>query len=184
MTIKTRFYHVYQAIPERIPHVEGVRDLAMHWAKQKGLDVPGMEAAAYYHDLTKFEPVSFHLDVFEAHQKPAFKHLPEFMMHGYSASLLAQDDGLSDSLVNAIRYHTTGRAAMQMEEKILMLADKIEPSRPYEEAAQLRQVAQTNLDQAFIQMLAHLYQYDQIHHRLNEYSLATYTYYLKERKAE
>ncbi len=184
MTIKERFYKVYQAIPERIPHVEGVRDLAMHWARLKGLDPAGLEAAAYYHDLTKYDPLAFHFDVFDAHQKANWKSLPEFMMHGYSASLLAEDDGLSKSLVDAIKYHTTGRAQMSLEEKILMLADKIEPSRPYEEAAQLRSIAETDFEKAFRLMLAHLYEYDIEHDRLNAYSLETYTHYLKERMAE
>lgn len=184
MTIKERFYQVYEAFPERIPHVEGVRDLAVHWAAQKGLDARGMEAAAYYHDLTKYEPRAFHLEVFDAHQKPAYKTLPEFMMHGYSASLLAEDAGLAKPLVNAIQFHTTGRANMGLEEKILMLADKIEPSRPYNEAAQLRTIADDDFEQAFLRMLAYLYEYDSTHDRLNAYSLETYTYYLKERMAE
>lgn len=184
MTIKERFYHVYQAIPDRIPHVEGVKDLAVHWAQHMGLDPSGLEAAAYYHDLTKYEPRAFHIDVFETHHRLPWKALPEFMMHGYSASLMAQADGLSAPLVNAIKYHTTGRAKMRLEEKILMLADKVEPSRPYPEAAPIRTLAETDFETAFRRMLAHLYAYDIKHDRLNPYSLETYTYYLKERMAE
>lgn len=184
MSIKRQFYHVYEAYPSRIPHVEGVRDLAVHWAKKNGLNVPGLEAAAYYHDLTKYEPRRYHEAIFEAHGHPDWKALPEFVMHGYSASLLAEKAGLAGPIIQAIKHHTTGRPAMTMEEKVLMLADKVEPSRPYPEAPLLRAQADEDFEAAFLAMLAYLYLYDQRHDRVNAHSLKTYAYYIPERMAE
>ena len=184
MTIKERFYAVYEAYPKRIPHVEGVREWAVRLATQNGVDAAGLEAAAYYHDLTKYEPRAYHVELFHAHGHPEWERLPEFMMHGYSASLIAQTDGLSEALVQAIRHHTTGQEAMTPEEKILMLADKIEPTRPYADAQILREEADQDLDAAFTSMLAYLYTYDQTHGRLNAYNLKTYRYYIPERMAE
>ena len=184
MTIKDRFYAVYAAYPHRIPHVEGVREWAVKLATLNGVDAEGLDAAAYYHDLTKYEPKAYHVALFRDHGHPEWEHLPEFMMHGYSASLIALNDGLSAALVQAIRHHTTGQEAMTPEEKILMLADKIEPTRPYAEAKTLRAEAVNHLDVAFTSMLTYLYTYDQTHGRLNAYNLKTYRYYIPERMAE
>ena len=53
-----------------------------------------------------------------------------------------------DSILSAIRYHTTGREEMTPLEKILYLADKLEPARDYSDLAELRALALKDLDAA------------------------------------
>jgi predicted HD superfamily hydrolase involved in NAD metabolism len=53
-------------------------------------------------------------------------------------------------ILNAIRYHTTGRSRMSVLEKIVYLADAIEPEREYENVDIIRKLSTENLDQAII----------------------------------
>ena len=63
--------------------------------------------------------------------------------------------GIDDEdILNAIAYHTTGRAGMSTLEKIIFLADAIEPGRHYLGVEEIRKVAETDLDGACILSLA------------------------------
>lgn len=56
-------------------------------------------------------------------------------------------------ILNAIRYHTTGREAMNMLEKIVYIADKIEPNRNFEGVEEIRSMAYYNIDNAIVKSL-------------------------------
>lgn len=56
-------------------------------------------------------------------------------------------------ILNAIRYHTTGREAMSMLEKIVYIADKIEPNRKFEGVEEIRLLAYDNINNAIIKSL-------------------------------
>nr|WP_312575910.1 bis(5'-nucleosyl)-tetraphosphatase (symmetrical) YqeK [Sedimentibacter sp.] len=56
-------------------------------------------------------------------------------------------------ILNAIRYHTTGREAMSMLEKIIYIADKIEPNRNFEGVEEMRKLAYENINEAIIKSL-------------------------------
>ena len=53
-----------------------------------------------------------------------------------------------EDILNAVKFHTTGRAGMSLLEKIIYIADAIEPNRNYPGVEQLRKVAETDLDEA------------------------------------
>ena len=55
-----------------------------------------------------------------------------------------------EDVLNAVRYHTTGRKGMSRLEKILYLADAIEPGRDYPQVGALREAAEEDLDKACI----------------------------------
>ena len=56
--------------------------------------------------------------------------------------------GVPDAIYEAIRWHTTGKADMTQFEKILYLADYIEPTRDFEGVEELRKLAYEDLDRA------------------------------------
>lgn len=56
-------------------------------------------------------------------------------------------------ILNAIRYHTTGREAMSLLEKIIYIADKIEPNRNFEGVEEMRDLAYNNINEAIIKSL-------------------------------
>jgi nicotinate-nucleotide adenylyltransferase len=73
----------------------------------------------------------------------------EKLLHSKSAAVVARADfGVSDSVYNAILWHTTGRAEMTKLEKIIYLADYIEPTRKFEGVDDLRALSYNDLDKA------------------------------------
>src|SRR5690606_19038212 len=65
------------------------------------------------------------------------------------AYLVKQEVGISDNeTLDAIRYHTTGRVGMTRLEKVIYLADYIEPGRKFPRVEEVRHLAKQNLDHA------------------------------------
>ena len=58
--------------------------------------------------------------------------------------------GQSETVFRAILYHTTGRGNMTLPEKLLYLADYMEPTRDFPEVGQLRRLAYEDLDRAVL----------------------------------
>lgn len=76
------------------------------------------------------------------------------------AELAREVFGIQDEeILDAIRYHTTGRENMTMLEKIVFMADKIEPRRQYEGVDELRKKAYSNIDEAIIMSLESTVEY-------------------------
>jgi len=85
-------------------------------------------------------------------------------------------------ILNAIRYHTTGREAMSLLEKIIYIADKIEPNRNFEGVEEIREVAYVNINEAIIKSLVSTISY--VKHKnldLDTESLKTLNYLNKRR---
>lgn len=61
----------------------------------------------------------------------------------------------NDQVLDAIRYHTTGKENMSKLEKIIYLADAIEPERSYPGVDELRDLAKKDIDQAILYSLSH-----------------------------
>ena len=71
------------------------------------------------------------------------------LLHAKTGAALARAVfGEGDAVYNAIFYHTTGRAGMSRMEKILYMADYIEPNRDFPEVEELRTLSYTDLDAA------------------------------------
>lgn len=77
------------------------------------------------------------------------------LTHSKSGAEMARNIfGINDEeILNAITYHTTGRENMTLLEKIIFIADKIEPRRSYEGVEELREIAYNNIDLAIIKSL-------------------------------
>ena len=86
--------------------------------------------------------------------------------------------GIEDKeILDAILYHTTGRPNMTMLEKIIYLADKIEPNRKYDGVEELRSLAYVNIDNAIIKSLENTFNYlNSKKIEIDEKSLETYNY--------
>ena len=72
------------------------------------------------------------------------------ILHSPAGATFARENfGIEDrEILDAICYHTTGRGNMSVLEKIVYLADKIEPSRTYMDLAPIRKAAEHDLDEA------------------------------------
>ena len=77
---------------------------------------------------------------------------PKEMIHGPAGVIYARERyGIKDSeILDAICYHTTGRRNMSGIEKVVYLADKLEPARQFDDLEPIRETVKTDLNQAMI----------------------------------
>ncbi|MFS0644166.1 bis(5'-nucleosyl)-tetraphosphatase (symmetrical) YqeK [Siminovitchia sp. 179-K 8D1 HS] len=135
----------------RFDHTVRVLETALDLAKQYGADEKKTEIAAIFHDYEKHRPVSELQSIIV--EKKLDSRLLDYhseLWHGPAAAFIVQEElGIRDDDVrNAIRYHTTGRAGMSLLEKIIYLADYIEPGRQFPGLEEVRDLAKTDLDLA------------------------------------
>ncbi len=135
----------------RIPHVLGCRETAVSLAERWGADTLDAENAAILHDITKKMPVEEQLQYCEKRGNINFSYRPEYeaALHAFSgAAAAALEFGVSPEVESAVRWHTTGRADMSLLEKIIWLADYIEPNRTTPGVDEIRRLAESDLDEA------------------------------------
>lgn len=138
---------------KRIPHVLGTEGEAARLAVRWGADETLARRAALLHDCTKKLTYAEHLALVE-HYRLSLDPITmaqEKLLHAPTGAALAEHlFGECPQVVSAIRWHTTGRADMSLLEKILYLADYIEPTRDFCDLSQLRQLAYEDLDRALL----------------------------------
>ena len=137
--------------PSRINHVFGCRDTAVEMAKRWGADETDAARAALLHDVTKALPPQLQLTLCEEYgiMLDAFSRKNPKTLHALTGSLVADRVfGENEAVVNAIRHHTTGKADMNLLEKIIYVADYMEPSRNFPGVERLRSLAFSDIDEA------------------------------------
>ena len=137
--------------PNRVAHVLGCRDTAVELAKHWGADVTDADRAGILHDITKAIDGPLQLTLCEAYGKilsDFSKRYPK-TLHALTGSLVAQRVfGENKAVVDAIESHTTGKANMNLLEKIIYVADYMEPNRDFPGVEKLRKLAFTDMDAA------------------------------------
>ena len=137
--------------PGRISHVLGCRDTAVELAKHWGADETDAARAALLHDVTKALPSRLQLTLCEEYgiMLDAFSRKNPKTLHALTGSLVADRIfGENEAVVNAVRHHTTGKADMNLLEKIIYVADYMEPNRNFPGVERLRSLAFSNIDEA------------------------------------
>ena len=137
--------------PNRVAHVLGCRDTAAELAKYWGADVTDAARAGLLHDITKAIDGPLQLTLCDAYGTilSDFGYKYPKTLHALTGSLVAQRIfGENEAVVNAIRHHTTGKADMTLLEKIIYVADYMEPNRDFPGVEKLRKLAFTDLDAA------------------------------------
>lgn len=151
------------AIEDRMPekryiHTIGVMETAIRLAHQYGEDPKKAEIAAILHDIAKYADVKWMKKIVLEQQLDArLLDWDAEILHGPIGAWIAQTEfHINDeAILNAIRYHTTGRANMTVLEKIIFVADMIEPNRKFHGVEELRAFAEANLDNAFRACVTH-----------------------------
>lgn len=141
---------------KRFYHTQCVAKLAGELALHYGADERKARAAGFLHDITKEIPVSGQLKIIEESAIITDKSLllnPN-VFHSVTGAVTAKDRfGIEDEdVLNAIRYHTTGRERMSLLEKIVYTADVVSYEREYEGVERLRALAFDNLDAAMLEI--------------------------------
>lgn len=135
---------------KRRKHVYGVVHTAQKLAGQYGCDREKAKLAALFHDMFRSTPVDvLNMYVRQLEMDPVYLDNANLAHGPIAAKIMKRDYGITDpDLLNAVRYHTTGRAGMSLLEKVLYLADAIEPGRNYPGVEEIRKRAETSLDDA------------------------------------
>jgi nicotinate-nucleotide adenylyltransferase len=139
--------------PYRVPHVAGCEEEAVRLAKFWGEDVEAAAEAAILHDITKKQGHSEQLRLCEKYGiiPDAVEAREPKLLHSRTGAGLARElFGISQPVFDAIEWHTTGREDMSRLEKIIYMADYIEPTRDFDGVEELRRLAYLDLDQAMI----------------------------------
>ncbi len=155
--------------PNRVAHVLGCRDTAVALAKKWGADPVDAARAALLHDVTKALDAPLQLTLCNSYGKilDDFSQRYPKTLHALTGSLVAQQIfGENEAVVNAIASHTTGKADMNLLEKIIYVADYMEPNRSFPGVEQLRYLTTVDMDKAL------------------QYGLEMTVVYLKEQGAE
>lgn len=150
--------------PGRFNHTLGVLETALKLGHIYNIDEEKVKVSAFLHDCAKDIPNTLKLRLCKEYHIP----LDEFMSqdielcHSFlGAEIAKREYGVKDEeILNAIKYHTTGRADMSVLEKIIYLADYIEPNRiPFRGLEEVRQYVENDLDKAMITALKNTIEY-------------------------
>lgn len=143
---------------KRCDHCVAVAKEAVRLAKKYGADPEKAETAGILHDIMK-----------EASPDQQLKIITDFgiMLNDIELSTkklwhqcagmayVAGHLGVEDQdVLNAIRYHTSGRSNMSLLEKVLFIADFTSRDRNYNGVENMRKLAETSLESAMIEGLS------------------------------
>lgn len=145
---------VSSQMPERRwLHTEGVMSTAIALAKRYGEDPQHAELAAIIHDVAKYWTVESQANYIREHRldESILAYGKELWHAEVGASVAKNQYGVLDyHIINAIRYHTSGRYGMSKLEKIIWLADYIEPGRSFPGVDVARALAEISLEKAIL----------------------------------
>ena len=141
---------------KRSVHSMGVAETAKKLAIRLGTDPQKAYLAGLVHDIAKELPEKEQFDLC----KEGNIELNEVekrntgLLHGPAGSVLIKKYGINDPEIEAaVKSHTFGRAGMSLLEKIIYLADMIEPSRIYDGVDNLRLLCEEDFNKAFAEAL-------------------------------
>lgn len=137
--------------PNRVRHVMGCADTCVELAKRWGADETDACRAGLLHDITKAMDGPLQLTLCREYGiiLDAFSSQNPKTLHALTGSYAAQRIfGENDAVVSAIRSHTTGKADMNLLEKIVYVADYMEPNRDFPGVEELRRLAFSDIDKA------------------------------------
>ncbi len=137
----------------RVAHVQGCEEEAVALAERWGEDPSSAAAAAILHDCTKKLDPEEHLQLMEKYALVCDEALlaePKLYHEVTGAAVAREEFGMPEEICSAIRWHTTGRPDMTTLQKILYLADMIEPTRDFPGVEKIRALAYEDLDAALV----------------------------------
>lgn len=136
---------------KRYRHSLNVSKEAVRLAKKYGADEDAAEEAGLLHDVTK--------EAHEDEHKELMALLPDVtelenaaskLWHAMSGAAYAKYRlGIeNEDIINAIRYHTTGRKGMSLLERVIFIADFTSADRDYKDVDVMRKKADKSLEAA------------------------------------
>ncbi len=172
--------YVKRALPEkRRIHTANVVACAMKKAKELGLSEEKVRIAATLHDCAKYDDAK----KYKGFSLPT--DVPPPVAHAFLGAFVAENVlGINDrEIIDAIKYHTSGKAGMSTLSKLIFVADMLEKGRDYEEVNYLRDLYEKDFDECFKRCVEeetkHLIAKKQY---IYKETLSAYEYYVTEEK--
>ena len=132
-----------------------MRDTALALADRYGADPEKAEIAALAHDMYRgLRGEELNKTVKELGLPDKYLDNPN-LAHGKIAAIMLEEKyGVEDrDILKAVSFHTTGRKNMSTLEKIIFLADAIEPGRNYPGVEEVREAAEKGLDEGCLRSM-------------------------------
>lgn len=170
---------------KRFEHSLGVEYTAACMAMVLGEDVEKARVAGLLHDCAKGIPTKEKLEKARKHNISVnrFEEKNPDLLHAKLGAYYARTKyGVEDKdILNAIASHTTGRPGMSLLEKIIFVADYIEPNRKMlREMEEIRIEAFSDIDKCVIHILKNTLEYlEEINAEIDSQTRETYQYYVK-----
>ena len=138
---------------KRVAHVQGVEEEAVRLARRWGADETMARRAGILHDCTKYLELEDQLALCRKYgvELDALEQQAVKLLHSKTGACIARAVfGELEEVYWAIFWHTTAKADMTTLEKILYVADYMEPNRDFEGVERLRALAYEDLDRALL----------------------------------
>lgn len=140
---------------KRYVHSLGVAAEAQRLAEKYDVEPSRAYLAGLVHDCAKEVPPEKMADILKNEYHiyvDAFSCMMPKILHGPLGAAVSQRVfGIYDpEILEAVRYHTTGKSGMTMLTKIIYIADYIEPNRKFSGVNELRYLAYKDIDEAII----------------------------------
>ena len=143
----------------RFNHSLEVAHLAYRLAKMHGADYQKAYIAGVLHDIAKGIDKDESLALMKQ-LYPEYLDIGAYAYHQFLGEMLAKRDFevVDEEILNAIKFHTTGRKDMCWLEKLIYAADKIEPTRGFD-SSDLIKAMEEDINKGFITVLEANYEY-------------------------
>lgn len=175
---------------KRYEHTLGVAYTASALAMCNQADVEKALVAGLLHDCAKCLSNEKRIEICKKNHIPItdIEKKNPFLLHAKAGKYLAQKQFHieDEDILNAILYHTTGRPQMSMLEKIIYIADYIEPGRKHApNLPEVRKLAFRDIDAALLQILNDILKYlNDGDNTIDPMTQETYDYYMRRQSAE
>lgn len=166
---------------KRFQHSLNVADEALKLAKKYGVDGKKAYFAGLVHDICKEDDNSELKRLMLKCENITNAELSsKSLWHGPAGACYIQEElGIDDrDIINAVRFHTIGRAGMSRLEEIVYLADLISIDRDYKDVEKMRKLAYSNFDKAMLEGVSFsITSVVKKHGYIPEYSIEAYNQY-------
>lgn len=143
---------------KRYNHSLNVSKKAVELSKKYGANTEKAMIAGLLHDITKEISEEEHIKIFKSENANLDKiYNTSFKLwHAKSGAIYIKQkfNILDEDILNAVRYHTTGRVNMSVLEKIIYISDAISEERTYDDVDKVRNAANESLNLAMVLLLS------------------------------
>ena len=135
---------------ERLYHCECVSESAAMLAAKYGADIEKARLAGLIHDITKNLPAEKQLELMG--DITPLERNNHKVWHQMSAPVFLREEGIctDEEILEAVRWHTTGKAGMTLLSKVIYTADFISAERDYPDVETVRKLADISLEHAIL----------------------------------